>query len=89
MAVGLPVVVTDTGGAADTVKNGETGFVVETGNEEELEKKIRQLCESDEQRVRMGKSAREWVVDHHSWKYIMKYLDKIYNQCPIRAGYQT
>ncbi|WP_302080893.1 glycosyltransferase family 4 protein [Salinibaculum rarum] len=78
MAIGLPVVVTGTGGVADAVVDGETGFIVEPGNEEGLRDRLELLCEADTRRERMGVSARKWVVENHSWNTIISDLDAVY-----------
>jgi len=40
MAAGIPVVATDVGGVAGLVKNGETGFLINSGDEDALKHKI-------------------------------------------------
>ena len=36
MSIGLPVIVTDSTGAADLINHGENGFIVKTDSEEEI-----------------------------------------------------
>ena len=50
IAVGLPVVVTDTVGVADAVIDGETGYVIELDHEAALADRINRLCRDDDQR---------------------------------------
>lgn len=85
MAVGLPVVVTDTGGVADAVMDGETGYVVEPGNSGQLRSRIRRLCKDDERRSTMGSAAREWVVNNHSWETILDELEACYEAIQNRS----
>jgi glycosyltransferase involved in cell wall biosynthesis len=78
MAVGLPVVVTDTGGVADAVAIDHTGFVVEPGDLDALTQRLVYLCENDEQRNSMGSQARQWVRDTYGWDRICEELKLLY-----------
>lgn len=78
MAVSLPVVVTDTGGVADAVIDGETGYVVNPGDLDALGDRIGRLCRDDDQRERMGEAAREWVIKNHGWETIVDSLEDVY-----------
>lgn len=78
MAVGLPVVVTDTGGVADAVEDGETGYVVNPGDEDALGDRIERICRDDDRREGMGEAAREWVVENHGWETIVDSLEDVY-----------
>ena len=79
MAVGLPVVVTDTGGVADAVSTAETGFVVDPGDVDALAERLRYFCDNDSERRAMGAQARQWVRETYSWDHICAELDSIYN----------
>lgn len=85
MAVGLPVVVTDTGGVADAVVEHETGYVVDPGDESVLRERIERVCADDKRREQMGRAARVWVVENHSWKTIVSELENIYEQVVDRV----
>lgn len=71
MACGKPVVGTKVGGIQDTIKDGETGFLVEPGNADEVADRITILKDEDK-RAEIGKSTREWVVDNFDWMVIGK-----------------
>ena len=58
MRAGLPVVVSNVGGAAEAVTNGETGFVVHPGDREELGERLRDLVRSPDLRGQMGAAGR-------------------------------
>jgi glycosyltransferase involved in cell wall biosynthesis len=58
MRAGLPVVASAVGGVAESVRDGETGYLVPRGDEECLRDRIRQLLLSPDLRVRMGISGR-------------------------------
>jgi glycosyltransferase involved in cell wall biosynthesis len=80
MGVGLPVVVTDTGGVADGVREGETGYVVEPGDVEALRERIETLCVDTERRETMAEAARNYVAKTHSWAHLVDELDEIYRK---------
>ena len=63
MAAGLPVVVSDVGGAGEAVIDGETGFLIPRGNEEMLFEKLSLLAVDRELRRRMGRAARELFLE--------------------------
>lgn len=71
MACGKPVIGTKVGGMLDTVKEGETGFLVEPGNAEEIADRIIVL-KAENKSVEMGKKARGWAVDNFDWVAIGK-----------------
>jgi glycosyltransferase involved in cell wall biosynthesis len=58
MASGLPVVTTAVGGIPDVVAEGETGFLVPTGDAAALQGALRRLLEDGELRRRQGTAGR-------------------------------
>lgn len=63
MACGLPVVATRVGGIPDIVQPGESGFLVEPGNREELSDALAQLVGSARLRQVMGTQGRELAAE--------------------------
>lgn len=59
MATGLPCVVTDAGGCREIVRDGETGFVVPIGSDEDLADRILLLLQDEALRRRMGSRGRK------------------------------
>ena len=78
MAAGLPVVVTDTGGVADAVKECETGYVVDPADVTTLRNRIEALCTDDQKRREMGFKARTYVRRTHGWSSIVARLEEVY-----------
>jgi len=76
MACGKPVIGTKVGGMRDTIKDGETGFLVEPGNAEEIADRI-MILRDENRRVKMGKNAREWIVDNFDWMVIGKRYQEV------------
>jgi glycosyltransferase involved in cell wall biosynthesis len=62
MAFGRAVVATDTDGARDLIKDGETGLIVPIRDVEALADKIRYLLSNPQVARRMGEAAREFVI---------------------------
>jgi glycosyltransferase involved in cell wall biosynthesis len=82
MRAGLPVVASDVGGIAESVKDGETGFVVRQGDVDGLRQRLRELLADPELRTRMGRSGREryerqFTLTHTVEKTLAVYADVI------------
>ena len=80
MAVGLPVVATDVGGNREGVSNGETGFLVPSGNCEKLSEAILTLIEDDEKRAEFGRASRRRVEKFFSINNNVKKTEEIYEK---------
>lgn len=76
MACGKPVIGTKVGGMLDTIKDGETGFLVEVGNAEEIADRIMILRDGDK-RAEMGEKARDRVVENFDWMVIGRKYQEI------------
>lgn len=63
-ATGLPVVAANSGALPEVVKNGENGLLFETGNEEDLAKKIITVLTNQSLSKRMGQKSLENVEKH-------------------------
>lgn len=59
-AAGTPVVATDAPGLRDSVRNGETGFLVPFADADAFAGRIAELLEDDRLAVRMSSAAYEW-----------------------------
>jgi glycosyltransferase involved in cell wall biosynthesis len=64
---GLPVVSTRIGSVPDIVLDGETGLLVEVGNQQQLESCLRELLADDGVRARMGEAGRAHVRRYFTW----------------------
>lgn len=65
-AAGLPMVVGDSGGAPESVVNGETGYLVDGGSVPDLGKALVRLLSDSELRAKMGSAARERAASLYS-----------------------
>jgi glycosyltransferase involved in cell wall biosynthesis len=59
MACGLPVIRTNTAGAADQIVQGGTGFIVPVGDTDALAHRISELADKKETRKDMGRNSRK------------------------------
>jgi len=76
MARELPLVVTKSGALAETVVNGETGFVVEK-NKRDLKEKVKVLTDSPELRKDMGMKGKKRVLENFNPSIQMKKILEI------------
>jgi phosphatidyl-myo-inositol dimannoside synthase len=67
-ACGLPLIVGDSGGAPETVKNGDTGYVVPSHEVATLAMRVCGLIENIEDARKMGRAGRAWVTGRWSWE---------------------
>lgn len=67
-ATGLPVVVGDSGGAPDAVRDGETGYLVDGRNLAQLADRVATLLEDPASARRMGAAGRAWVEREWRWE---------------------
>ncbi|MEJ7707930.1 MAG: glycosyltransferase family 4 protein [Nocardioidaceae bacterium] len=67
-AAGLPVIVGRSGGAPETVLDGETGYVVDPHDCGRLAKLILTLLEDDQRARSMGSRGRQFVAEQYSEK---------------------
>ncbi|WP_405643324.1 glycosyltransferase family 4 protein [Streptomyces uncialis] len=66
-ASGLPVVAGDSGGAPDTVRDGETGYVVDGGSVAAVADRVVRLLRDRELATEMGRKGRAWVREEWNW----------------------
>jgi len=85
MAVAKPVVASNVGGIPDAVEDGNTGFLVEPKNPEQLTEKISYLIDHPEERKRMGNNGRRMVEEKFTWDKITGKIIGIYKNILGRA----
>ena len=71
---GLPVIVSDRGGACEQVRAGETGLVARGGEAEHVAAAIARLADEPEERMRMGAAARAHAASRAGWDEVFSTL---------------
>ncbi len=85
MAVGVPVVSTDVGGVRDAVADGETGFVVPTGDAARLASSMTTLLSDLPRARRMGEAGHSFARSRFSEESVMNTLLKVYGRLPMET----
>ena len=78
-ACGIPQIAGSSGGAAEAVSHGETGFVVEQSDDvEQVVRYIETLLNDSELRQRMGVASRERAVKEFSYEMLAERLGNVF-----------
>jgi glycosyltransferase involved in cell wall biosynthesis len=85
MASGKPVVATRVGGAAEAIIEGETGFVVETGDTSLMSRRITQLLQSPGMARRLGENGRLRVKKQFSLEAQLEKTKELYEELLLKA----
>jgi phosphatidyl-myo-inositol dimannoside synthase len=67
-ATGVPVVAGRSGGAPETVRNGETGVVVDGWDVGAIAASVSDLLADPDRAQRMGEAGRRWTVENWQWR---------------------
>jgi glycosyltransferase involved in cell wall biosynthesis len=86
MACKAPVIASRVGGIKEVVVDGETGFLVEPDNLEELAEKIRIILNSPELAAKFKETGRKRVEEHFSWETIANRTVELYKQVSRKPG---
>lgn len=76
-ATGLPVVVGDSGGAPETVRHGETGYVVDPYNPAAVAAQLVPLLRDRAGAAEMGEKGRRWVSSEWTWELSAEVLQTL------------
>ncbi len=76
-ATGVPVVAGRSGGAPETVRDGETGVVVDGWDVGAIAATVSDLLAEPARAARMGEAGRRWVVDNWQWRAKAKRLAEL------------
>jgi starch synthase len=78
MACETAVVASRVGGIPEVVAEGETGFLVEPGNADELAVRVNELLAAPQLAARFGEAGRRRAVEHFSWRAIAERTVDLY-----------
>jgi phosphatidylinositol alpha-1,6-mannosyltransferase len=76
-AVGLPVLAGDSGGAPDTVLDGETGYLVDGRGVATVAERLATMLLDADLRARLGKAGRAWIEREWRWDVMADQLTEM------------
>ena len=85
MAASRPAVVTDVGGAREAVIDGESGYLVRAGDDEQMGARIISLLLDPAKADSMGRRARQIVEERFSLEAQLERTEKLYDRLLVRA----
>lgn len=81
MSCGLPVIVTRLSRTDEVVLDGQTGLLVEPGNNNELANYLMLLLRDKQLADRLGKNASSYIRENFSWDKTAKLTLQVYEEC--------
>jgi len=86
---GKPMLAARSGGLTETVVDGETGFLHESGNAAELARQVIELDGAPERRVEMGRAGRAWLLGNtNEQDWLRKFSRVVAHACSAgQSGY--
>jgi glycosyltransferase involved in cell wall biosynthesis len=78
MRAGLPVIASDVGGVRESVRVGETGFIVPAGDVDALRDHLKLLLINPAQRLQMGTAGRMWYESRFSLDRLLAETAAVY-----------
>jgi glycosyltransferase involved in cell wall biosynthesis len=86
LAAETPVVATRVGGVPDVVRDGEEGFLVDTGATDELAERLTRLARDPKLRQRLGRSGRDRVLKRYAVERLLDDVDRLYRELLAASG---
>jgi glycosyltransferase involved in cell wall biosynthesis len=86
LAAGKPVVAYDFDGADEVCRDGETGFLVRTGNVTTVTKRLLQLANDAPLRERLGRQGQQFVREHFGVEHMVDTLYHLYVKLAAERG---
>ena len=83
MSMGKPIICTRAEGQIDIIQDGVTGIYVPQGDSEAMRDAIQTLWDDPERCEKMGRAAREFIVEHHNME---QFVAAIKNEVDRSAG---
>ncbi|HSJ89940.1 MAG TPA: glycosyltransferase family 4 protein [Anaerolineales bacterium] len=78
MAAGKPIVATALNQAAEVIRDGHNGLLVQSGDVNSFAEAILRLLNNPGERVRLGQNARQQAIELYSWEEYTRRLEEIY-----------
>lgn len=88
MAAGKPVVATDVGGAREAVIEGETGFLVSSGDHVAMADRLIDLLQNEAKAREMGERGRKLVEEKFSCAAQLERTEQLYDKLLVQKSHQ-
>jgi L-malate glycosyltransferase len=79
-ACARPIIASRVGGLPEVVIDQETGIMVEPENVDALAQAMEHLMQHPEERQRMGRNGREFVLKHYDWQHNVSQMEEVYRK---------
>jgi glycosyltransferase involved in cell wall biosynthesis len=89
MACGIPAICTAVASMPEVVTDGETGFVVPPNNPAALRTKLEYLKSHPEEAAKMGRAARNRVLNHFNWPMVVRRCLAAYREGAGEAAWRV
>jgi glycosyltransferase involved in cell wall biosynthesis len=80
MRAGLPVIVSDVGGASEAIMEGITGYIVPRGDVNTLHQRLLQLVLDAQFRTKMGAAGRKRYEAEYTFEKMFEKTFQVYEQ---------
>ena len=80
MGTGKVLITSDVAALAEIVNDGVTGLLHRKDDAEHLAERLSEAIQDEALRERLGKQAREWVCETHSWNVISSRVTEVYER---------
>jgi glycosyltransferase involved in cell wall biosynthesis len=80
MGTGKVLIASDVAALAEIVDDGVTGLLHRKDDAEHLAERLSEAIQDEELRGRLGRQAREWVCETHSWNVISSRVTEVYER---------
>lgn len=87
MSCECPVIATNVSGIPDVIKNDVNGALVPAHDPEALAMAIGQLLRDPTRRNRLGRAARETILEHYTWAGATDRFTQLYQECIDNHGH--
>ena len=84
MAAGRPVVATDVGGAAEAIVQGDTGYLVASGDDLQLASRLIELLRDPDRAQQMGRRGRAVIENKFSCQAQLLKTERLYDELLLR-----
>ena len=86
MATSLPVIATNTGGVAEVILEGKTGFLCVPGDVNQMAKKLTKLLEEEKLRSKIGQDAKDSLGNDFLIENMVRNTESLYWDLMKKGG---